>query len=83
MDFFNLIYFTTCDGWQKPDYHYVTKSHKIIAYIAHLASLGLYWDKIEVILITFCSYIAQYITVPYNNVYCIYGPMVCDFWLTL
>ena len=26
----NLIYFTTRGGWQKPDKHYVTKSHKII-----------------------------------------------------
>ena len=28
--FWNLIYLTICEGRQKPDEHYITKSHKII-----------------------------------------------------
>ena len=42
------MYFATCEGRQKPDKHYVTKSRKIIVGSPFTVdSLGLYWDEID------------------------------------
>ena len=69
MDLFKFNLFTTCEGRQKPNKHYVTKSHKIIVNkAAYSDSLGLYWDEIDHHSENILYYIAQYITVSYNNV---------------